>query len=522
MLVLFLLTPLLFAALTALVPDGMGGRVMALAGSVLTLGVGVVLALWYDWAKAGVQFGYSGMELSGVGFGFRVGLDTIGLWLSLLTCVLGVVSVLANWRGIEVQSQQHHAWTCVMIFALLGVWMSRDLLLFYFFYELTLLPLFFLVGIWGGDERRAAAAKLFLYAFFGSVFTLAALVYLGLSAGTFDMGQAIRHAQMGMTQDQRWWVLLGLLAGFLIKTPLFPLHTWLPQTHEQSSAPGGTDVIGMQLKIGAFGLLTIALPVGLIDAGGNIAFPTLTTVLGVLAVSAIIYAGLIAWVQKDAKKVIAYSSVSHLGFVVLGILAASELGLQSAVLYMINTALATGALFLIVGMIQLRLGSRNMENMSGLARLMPGLAFFGVFFTMAAVGLPGIGPFVAEFLAMLSVFRAPHLGVWMGVLAALGILISAVYMLTMLARVLFGPVKLPAGVNKSAAKDLDFREVLMLTSLAVPLLLLGVLPSGVLKSLLPDVAKLLQPQGSRVAWVSEAAAVEESVVAGSKTGAQRP
>ena len=507
LLAILLLTPLIFAVLAAWLPDGAGGRAMGLAGAILTSVVAAFVAVNYDWSAGGTQLALTGWQLHTLGFGIKLGIDSIGVWLMLLTCLLHVVTALVNFRGIEKQAEAHSSWTLVMLFALLGVWMARDLLLFYFFYELTLVPLFFLVGIWGQDERRAAAAKLFLYAFAGSVFTLAAFVYIGMSAGTFDIAGAIHHARQGFTENQRFWVLLGLLAGFLIKTPLFPLHTWLPQAHDQSNIAGGTDIGSMQLKIGAFGLLTIALPIGMTDAAGNIVvfatdkLPFVETiniplVLAVLALSAIIYGALVAWVQKDAKRVIAYSTVSHLGFIVLGIVAATDLGLQSAVLYMLNTALATAAMFAMIGMVQLRLGTRTLESLSGLARLMPTLAFFFVYFVMAGIGLPGFGPFISEFLTLMAAAQATHLGIGVAIVAGSGILLSAIYMLNLTARMMFGPVKLPAGVSRNQATDLNTREVTLLTLLAVPILLLGVLPSPVLKSVLPDVKALRSIQAS--------------------------
>lgn len=504
LLAILLLTPLLFAVMAAWLPDGTGGRALGLAGALLTTVIAGFVAINYQWSAAGTQMQLTGWQLPAIGFGLRLGIDSIGVWLVLLTCVLHVVTALVNFRGVDKQAEAHSAWTLVMLFALLGVWVAKDLLLFYLFYEFTLVPLFFLVGIWGGDERRAAAAKLFLYAFAGSVFTLFALVYTGVSAGTFDTAAAVSHAHRSFGDTQRFWVLLGLLAGFLVKTPLFPFHTWLTQTHEQSNAAGGTDIGSMQLKIGAFGLLTLALPIGLIDSGGNVAFVTTAKVLTALAVVAIIYGALIAWVQKDAKKVIAYSTVSHLGFIVLGITAATDLGLQSAVLYMLNTALATAAMFAMIGMVQLRLGTRDLDQMSGLARLMPALGFFFVFFVMAGIGLPGFGPFVSEFLTLLATAKAPHMGLLVTVLASSGILLSAIYMLTLTARMMFGPVKLPAGIKRPAAHDLSFREISLLTILAVPIVLLGILPSPVLKSILPDV------QSTRRAAVSAAAALPDT------------
>ena len=338
----------------------------------------------------------------------------------------------------------------LLLAAMLGVFISRDLLLFYVFFELTLVPMFFIIGIWGGPDRTYAAAKFFLFTFTGSVFTLAVVIFLGLNANahstgpSFDMTDVIRYAQ-GLDPAIRRWLLLGLLAGFAVKIPLFPLHTWLPLAHTEAPTAGSVILAGVLLKLGTYGMLRLAIPIGLVGMGGAVAFPLALKWLGVLCIIGILYGALVAWVQQDIKKLVAYSSVSHLGFCILGLIAfdAAGKGVQGSVLYMLNHGLSTGAMFLVIGMIYERYHTRDINQLSGLGGRMPVLSFFFVFFVMSSIGLPGLNGFVSEFLCVLAAFTSPHLGRAFGSFAALGVIFGAVYMLHMTARIIFGPLKTP-------------------------------------------------------------------------------
>src|SRR3954454_7453615 len=444
-LVLLLLVPLLGTAACALAPKPKVARQMALFFSLLDLLV-AALAAWRFYASpAGAEsLDYTGMSLDAIGFTFHLGVDGVSLWLIVLTCFLQPLAVAASFESIRERQKEYYAWMMALLVAMLGVFVARDVLLFYVFFELTLVPMFFIIGIWGGPERRYAAGKFFLFTFTGSVFTLAAAIYLGLKAGTFDISAAVRFAQTSMTLNERYWVTLGFIAGFAVKVPLFPVHTWLPLAHTEAPTAGSVILDGVLLKLGTYGLFRLAVPIGLVGPNGSVAYPTLVWWLGLLCVIGIIYGALVAWVQQDIKKLVAYSSVSHLGFCVIGLIALNDIGLQGSVFYMVNHGINTGALFLCIGMIYDRYHTRDISQLSGLARRMPVLAFFFILFSLASIGLPGTNGFVSEFLTVLGAFISPHLGWAFGSLAALGVILGAVYILHMVARIIWGPLKTPA------------------------------------------------------------------------------
>src|ERR1700722_2830716 len=331
----------------------------------------------------------------------------------------------------------------LLLAAMVGVFVSRDLLLFYAFFELTLIPMFFIIGIWGGPDRRRAAGRFFLFTFTGSVFTLAAAIYLGLKFGTFDIAGITMAARNGLSTTERYWIVLGFLGGFAVKVPLFPVHTWLPLAHTEAPTAGSVILAGVLLKLGTYGLLVLAVPIGLIRAGQPPIHQPLIHFIAAICVIGIISGALCAWVQPDIKKLVAFSSVSHLGFCVLGLFALNDIGMQGSVLYMINHGLSTGAMFLVIGMIYDRYHTRDIDELSGLARIMPKLAFFFIFFTMSSIWLPGTNGFVSEFLSILGAFTSTHLGMAYAIPAALGVILGAVYMLHMAARVIFGPLQTP-------------------------------------------------------------------------------
>ncbi len=519
LLTLLVLVPLLGAIVGALLPGGKGARAWALLVSLGTAGIAAALAYGFFTSDSTSQFritfsreSVSYYAVSIIGFSPNMGVDAVSMWLILLTAFLTPLAILASFGSIKVREKEYYAWMTMLLGAMLGVFVARDAILFYVFFELTLIPMFFIIGIWGGPERRYAAGKFFLFTFAGSVFTLAAIVYLGMRAGhdgnvSFSINDIIRYAQnpAHMTQTARTWVALGLLAGFAIKVPLFPVHTWLPLAHTEAPTAGSVILAGVLLKLGTYGIFRLALPIGLMS-GGKVVSPGLIHFLGVLSVVAIIYGALVAWVQTDIKKLVAYSSVSHMGFVVLGLIALNDYGMQGSVLYMINHGLSTGALFLVIGMIYDRYHTRDIDQLSGLARKMPIMAFFFVLFTLSSIGLPGLNGFVSEFLTILGAFTSDYLGVGYGVLAALGIILGAIYMLHMTARIIWGPLKTPEvhgddhgkksdshghdhghGARDDGVRDLSGREITVLVPLALAVILLGVLPNGVLKSILQPV-----------------------------------
>jgi NADH-quinone oxidoreductase subunit M len=448
---LLLIVPTLGAVLCALLPDAKSARLWALVVSLSTAAVAGVLAFQFDWGAGNARVVYGAgdmslMQVSTINFGFKLAMDAVSLWLVLLTVLLMPLSIAASFDSIKERQKEYYAWMLVLLMAMLGVFVARDLLLFYVFFELTLIPMFFIIGIWGGSQRREAAGKFFLFTFAGSVFTLAGIIYIGLRANSFDLDQIMRAVRMGAFSDsERFWLFLAFLAGFAVKVPLFPVHTWLPLAHTEAPTAGSVILAGVLLKLGTYGLYKLAIPIGLLAPGANTpAFPTMLKVLGVLCLIGIVYGSLVAWVQQDIKKLVAYSSVAHLGFCVLGLLALNDEGVGGAVLYMINHGLSTGAMFLVIGMIYERYHTRDIDQLSGLAKHMPVMAFFFILFTLSSIGLPGLNGFVSEFLTILGAFTSDYLGRTYGVIAASGIVLGAIYMLHMAARVIWGPLKTPA------------------------------------------------------------------------------
>jgi NADH-quinone oxidoreductase subunit M len=315
-----------------------------------------------------------------------------------------------------------------------------------------------------------------------------------LKSGSFDLDTVIRFAQTHLSSTERFWIMLGLLAGFAVKVPLFPVHTWLPLAHTEAPTAGSVILAGVLLKLGTYGLLRLAIPIGLVVKDAYL-FPNLIAVIGVLCLIGIIYGALVAWVQQDIKKLVAYSSVSHLGFCVLGLMALNDIGIQGSVLYMLNHGLSTGAMFLCIGMIYDRYHTRNINELSGLAKIMPKLAFFFILFTMSSIGLPGLNGFSSEFLTILGAFTSNYLGIGFGAIAALGVILGAVYMLHMAAKVIWGPLKVPGGHDHGHGKstDINGREMAILIPLAILVVVVGVVPTALLEPILVPIQKLRTP-----------------------------
>jgi NADH-quinone oxidoreductase subunit M len=531
-LILLLTVPLIGALVGAYVPEG-SARGWALLISLVTLLVSIILGIQLASDPAHPPtFVTSPLPMLGASFSLTV--DTISIWLVILTTFLTPLAIAASFGSIAQRQKEYYAWMLALLVAMLGVFVAKDMLLFYVFFELTLIPMFFIIGIWGGPERRYAAGKFFLFTFTGGVFTLAATVYLGTHFGTFDIATVIAQAQTQLSPAARWWVLLGLLAGFAVKTPLFPVHTWLPLAHTEAPTAGSVILAGVLLKLGTYGLLRLAVPIGLVDKAGPL-FPGLIHFIAIICIIGIIYGALVAWVQPDIKKLVAYSSVSHLGFCVLGLFALNDIGMQGSVLYMINHGLSTGAMFLVIGMIYDRYHTRDINQLSGLARNMPVLACFFVFFTLSSIGLPGLNGFVSEFLTTLGAFTSPYLDWRYGSFAAIGIILGAVYMLHMAARVIFGPLKTPAvddhghgGQSASSShgshdsghgvksNDIGFREIAILVPIAIAVIILGVKPGIVIGPMRGPLENL------RTAAVSQNVAVTPAPAVPAAPAAQPP
>jgi NADH-quinone oxidoreductase subunit M len=442
-----------------------GVKIFAFAGSLVSFLLSLELLRRFDPSQGGYQLEESFPWIRAVGYTVRhhLGIDGISLFLVLLTTFLTPLAVLASWQAITRRIKPYMACMLLLETGMLGVFCALDLVLFYVFWEVMLIPMYFLIGVWGGENRVYAAIKFVLYTMVGSLLMLVAILYLFFANGgtSFDLPELARNLMSGplhLTRPQEMWLFLAFFLAFAIKVPLFPLHTWLPDAHVEAPTAGSVILAGVLLKMGTYGLLRFCLP--LFPAAAVQAAPYLC----ILALIGIVYGALVAMVQPDVKKLVAYSSVSHMGLVVLGIFVFTTQGLQGATLQMLNHGLSTGALFLLVGMIYDRRHTRQISDFGGLAHRSPALAAFFLFVTLSSIGLPGLNGFVGEVLILIGAFlKNPAYAA----IAATGMILGAVYMLWMYQRVFLG--KLTHADNQHMT-DLGFRE----KALIVPILLLMV------------------------------------------------
>jgi NADH-quinone oxidoreductase subunit M len=427
---------------------------------------------------------------------FFVGIDGLNIWMLVLTALLMVSAVLVSWKAIQDRVNEYYAWLLTLEVGMLGVFLAFDIILFYVFFELTLVPLFFLIGIWGGPERRYAARKFFIYTLAGSVITLLGLLGIVLACYydnqnelTFSIPRlveivngrlAIENADVqAFWQAVQFWVFLAMIAGFSIKVPLFPVHTWLPLAHVEAPTAGSVLLAGVLLKIGVYGFFRLCLPLAP-DASLSVGVPF----VGTLAVIGIIYGSVCALAQEDIKKLVAYSSVAHLGFCMLGLFALNTAGLSGCLLQMINHGLSTGALFLLVGMLYERYHTRMMDDYGGMGARLGLLTCFMVFTCLTSVGLPGLNGFVGEALVLMGMYDSNPT---FAVTASAGIVLGAWYLFQMLMRVFFGPVKEPQHEGHGPVKDLNVRELAALVPIAVCCVAIGVYPQPLLNTSMPDI-----------------------------------
>ncbi|RIK75301.1 MAG: NADH-quinone oxidoreductase subunit N [Planctomycetota bacterium] len=440
---------------------------------------------------------------------FHFGLDGVSVAMIVLTALLTVACVLISWEAIRERESEFYAALLILETGLIGVFCAFDAVLFYVFFELTLIPLFFLIAIWGGPQRRYAAVKFFLYTLAGSLVTLLGLVTLVGSAAASGLASPCSLPELAawyrdnpLPQAWQIGVFLALSAGFLIKVPVFPFHTWLPLAHVEAPTAGSVLLAGVLLKLGTYGFLRLCLPM-LPMACLAVGLP-MAAILGVVG---IVYGSLCALVQRDVKKLVAYSSVAHLGFCMLGLFALNSEGITGGVLQMINHGLSTGALFLIVGMFYDRYHTRMVDDLGGLANRLPLMAAAMVFVSMASVGLPGLNGFPGEMLSLAGMFRRNSFYAAAG---ALGLVLGAWYLLTMLQSVFFGPLKEPALGGESAAHhsvgDLSLRELGALAPIAIAILLIGVRPQPLVDMIRPDVEAVARLYEGRRAYTEIAVA----------------
>ena len=441
---------------------------------------------------------------------FSIGLDGLSVWMYGLSALLMVSSVLVSWKAIDQQSALFYSMLLLLEAGCLGVFAARDVVLFYVFFEFTLIPLFFLIGIWGSEERWYAAVKFFLYTLAGSLLTFLGLLVLILwvhyqgQTAAIDCSIATlseRLAQHPMPVGLQVGVFLALFAGFAVKVPLFPLHTWLPLAHVQAPTAGSVFLAGVLLKIGTYGFLRFNIP--LLPAATAVLMPGVIW----LSVIGIIYGALVALAQTDMKRLIAYSSVSHLGFCMLGLFALNPLGVQGAALQMVNHGISTGALFALVGMLYERYHTREIARLGGLARRLPVLSFFVLLFTLSSIGLPGLNGFAGEILILTGAFQRGWVAIgagglestlhWAAVLAVTGVVLGAWYMLWWVQRVFFGPLREPR-TEGTHVTDLSPREIAALIPLAILVVWIGVYPKFFLDRMAPSLQAATAAAGRAV------------------------
>ncbi len=448
--------------------------------------------------------------IGSIGARYHVGTDGISLWLVILTTLLMPISVLSSWTAVTKRQLTYYALMLLLESAMIGVFVSLDLLLFYLFFEASLVPMFFLIGVWGGERRIYAAVKFFIYTAVGSLLMLAAIIALyfihqqATGIGTFDytlLTQTLRAGTNALSARAEFWLFLAFAFAFCIKVPLWPLHTWLPDAHTEAPTAGSVILAGVLLKMGTYGLLRFNF--GLFPNASRQFAPVMIT----LAVIGIIYGALVAMVQPDVKRLVAYSSVSHMGFVVLGLFSFTEQGMQGALYQMLNHGVSTGALFLFVGMIYERRHTRVISEFGGLVRPMPWFSTFFVIASLSSIGLPFLNGFIGEFLIMLGSWTSAAVNhAWIvTMLAGTGVIWAAVYMLWMLQRVVFGT---QTSETNARLLDLNPREIGLVLPLLILMLFMGVYPAPFLNRSRASVAAAQQIVGGgepkTVAAASEA------------------
>lgn len=469
-----------------------GIKLVGLTTTLLTFVISLALYAGYDSAATGFQFTQKLVWIEGLSISYFVGIDGMSLLLILLTTFLTPLALLATWNSVHERLKEYVIMILLLEVGMIGVFAALDLFLFYVFWEAMLIPMYFIIGIWGGQERVYAAIKFFLFTLFGSLLMLVAILVLGYfasaSGGGFTTDLLALYDLAGkIPAGLQFWLFLAFALSFSIKVPLFPLHTWLPDAHVQAPTAGSVILAGVLLKMGTYGFIRFCLPL-FPDAAIRLA-----PYFSVLAVIGIIYGALVAMVQTDVKKLVAYSSVSHLGFVVLGIFSMTEEGMQGAIIQMINHGLSTGALFMIVGMIYDRAHTRQISDFGGVAKVMPVFATFFMIVTLSSIGLPGLNGFVGEFLILVGSFSSMFLQSYaFAAFSASGVIFAAVYMLWMYQRVMLGPVREGGVYHGHKLTDLNAREILSLVPIVIFIVWIGVYPSTFLTKSAPLVKEVVQ------------------------------
>jgi len=463
-------------------------RWIALYTTLFTLGVALWIWAHFDKGNPGFQFVEEAAWLGG-SINYKMGVDGISVLFVVLTAFLMPLCVIASWESVESRVKEYLIAFLVLETLMIGVFCALDLVLFYLFFEGGLIPMFLIIGVWGGERRVYASFKFFLYTLLGSVLMLLALMAMYWHAGTTDIPTLLAHKFPGGMQ---WWLWLAFFASFAVKLPMWPVHTWLPDAHVEAPTAGSVILAGILLKMGGYGFLRFSLPMF------PLASQEFAPLVFALSVVAIIYTSLVALAQEDVKKLIAYSSVAHMGFVTMGIFSFTVQGVDGAIFQMLSHGLVSAALFLCVGVVYDRMHTRRIDAYGGLVNRMPLYAFVFMVFTLANVGLPGTSGFVGEFLTLLGAFKA---STWVAFLATSGVVLSAAYALYLYRRMIFGPLEKP---SLRAISDLGYREVLVFAPLVLLVIIFGFYPAPLLDVTAVSVKKLVS---SYEAAISAAAAL---------------
>ncbi len=464
-------------------------RWTTLVTTLITFGISLWVLSQFDASNVDLQLvaKYNWITVAGWNIQYYLGIDGLSILLVLLTAFLTPISILSTWTAVEERVKEFMIFFLLLEVGMTGVFLAQDLFLFYIFWEFSLVPMYFLIGIWGGPRRIYASIKFFLYTMAGSILMLLAILWLGIYGQTFSVPDLI--SQHNIPADIQWWLFLAFTAAFAIKVPMWPLHSWLPDAHTEAPTAGSVILAGVMLKMGTYGFVRFNIPL----------FPEATVkaapYIALFATIGIIYGAMVSYAQKDVKKLVAYSSVSHLGFVMLGLFALNEQGVAGGILQMINHGLSTGALFLLVGMIYEQTHTREMKVYGGLWKITPIFGTVMLIVSLSSMGLPGLNGFVGEFTILLGAFGSQAIGnAWYAAISALGVIMAAVYILYMFQKMFLGPQGEIVEEVKShghAIRDLNWREIVTIVPLLIFIFWIGLYPAPFFNLMAPAVNHLV-------------------------------
>jgi NADH-quinone oxidoreductase subunit M len=469
-------------------------RWTALIVTLITFGLSIWVLTMFDASNTGLQLPaqYPWITVAGWNIQYYLAVDGLSILLVLLTGFLTPISILSTWTAVEERVKDFMIFFLLLEIGMMGVFLAQDLFLFYIFWEFTLVPMYFLIGIWGGPRRIYAAIKFFLYTMAGSILMLLAIIWLGIEGNTFSVPELIDAG--GIDPNTQMWLFLAFAAAFAIKVPMWPLHSWLPDAHVEAPTAGSVILAGVMLKLGTYGFLRFNIP--LFPEASIQAAPW----IALLATIGIIYGAAVSYAQADVKKLVAYSSVSHLGFVMLGLFALNSQGMQGAILQMVNHGLSTGALFLLVGMIYEQTHTRELKAYGGLWKVTPVFGTIMLIAALSSMGLPGLNGFVGEFTILLGAFGSQAIGSpWYAGISALGVIMAAVYILFMFQKMFLGPqgeVVEEAKNHGRGLRDLNWREIAIMVPILILIFWIGLYPKPFFDLMGPTVDHLVKSLSS--------------------------